>query len=60
MALNNTTFQGTLRGYAVTKSRLDAFIPEVWSGEVLRALNQKFVASQYVKVMNVQGKKGDR
>lgn len=49
-----------MRGSAVTKPRLDAFIPEVWTGEVLRALNQKFVASQYVKVMDVTAKKGDR
>ncbi|AGR48560.1 major head protein [Anabaena phage A-4L] len=60
MALNNTTYQGSMRGYAVTKSRLDSFIPEVWTGEVLRALNQNFVASQYVKTLDVTGKKGDR
>jgi hypothetical protein len=60
MAFNNTTFQGSLRGSAVNKTRLDAFIPEVWTGEVRRALDQKFVASSYVDVHNTAGKKGDR
>ncbi|MBD2200154.1 MULTISPECIES: phage capsid protein [Calothrix] len=59
---NNSTYnlQGQLRGSAVTKTRADAFIPEVWTGEVKRALDQKLVASKYVKMLPVSGKKGDR
>lgn len=60
MAFNNLTYQGEFRGSAVTKTRADAFIPEVWTGEVKRALDQKFLATQYAKVLNVVGKKGDR
>lgn len=57
---NNTNTQGSLRGAANTKMTADAFIPELWSSEVKRFLDQKMVATQYTKKIPFQGKKGDR
>lgn len=55
-----TGIQGTYRGEAVTKQKADIFIPEMWSGEVKRALDQKFIAKQFVKMKTGDFKKGDR
>lgn len=60
MAFNNSGIQGSLRGSAVTKLTADTFIPELWSSEVKRFLDQKLIATQYTKKMPFQGKKGDR
>lgn len=56
----SSTIQGSLRGAAVTKALSDAFIPELWSTEVKRALDQKFVTKDHVKSFSFVGKKGDR
>lgn len=60
MAFNNSNIQGALRGAAVTKTTADTFIPELWSSEVKRFIDQKLIATQYTKKMPFQGKKGDR
>lgn len=57
---NGYGLQATYRGAAITKQKADAFIPEVWSSEVKRAINQKLIASQFVKMHSFTGgKKGD-
>ncbi len=52
--------QGTYRGQAVTKQVADVFIPEMWSNEVRRFIDQSFVLKNYVKQIPFTGKKGDR
>ncbi len=63
-AANNTnitpTLQATYRGAAVTKQVADVFIPEMWSNEVRRFIDQSFILKGYVKQVPFTGKKGDR
>lgn len=71
MAFNNTYnanvtanspngLQATYRGSAVTKQVADVFIPEMWSNEVKRFIDQSFILKGYVKQIPFTGKKGDR
>lgn len=65
MAFNNTAnaslnLQATYRGAAVTKQVADVFIPEMWSNEVKRFIDQSFILKGYVKQIPFTGKKGDR
>lgn len=60
MAFQSGVHQGSLRGAAVTKAVADVFIPEIWSTEVKRFLDQKLILSKYMKMVPFRGKKGDR
>jgi len=51
-----TTFDGT---NAVTVSNADAFIPEIWSDEIVAAYKKNLVAANLIKKMSHRGKKGD-
>lgn len=60
MAFVAGTHQGTYKGAAVTKTTADVFIPEMWSNEVKRFLDQKLILKNYLKTVPFKGKKGDR
>jgi N4-gp56 family major capsid protein len=51
-----TTFDGA---NAVTVSNADAFIPEIWSDEIVAAYKKNLVAANLIKKMSHRGKKGD-
>jgi hypothetical protein len=51
-----TTFDGT---NAVTTTNADAFIPEIWSDEIVAAYKKNLVAANLIKKMSHRGKKGD-
>jgi len=44
----------------VTTSTAAAFIPEVWSDEVIAAYKKNLVMANLVRKMNHKGKKGDK
>jgi N4-gp56 family major capsid protein len=50
---------GTYTGSATTKANANVFIPELWSDEVKRQRDTKFVVANTVKRFNFIGKKGD-
>lgn len=54
------TVQGAYRGAAVTRTTANSFIPTIWSDEVQRARDAKFIASTYTKRLNFRGRSGDR
>ena len=51
-----TTFDGA---NAVTTTNADAFIPEIWSDEIVAAYKKNLVAANLIKKMSHRGKKGD-
>ena len=44
---------------AVTTTNADAFIPEIWSDEIVAAYKKNLVAANLIKKMSHRGKKGD-
>ena len=60
MPFQSGLYQGSFVGAANTKFTGDVFIPEVWSGEVKRFRDQKFIAAQFTKTLPFRGKRGDR
>jgi N4-gp56 family major capsid protein len=44
---------------ATTTSSADAFVPEIWSDEIIAAYKKNLVAANLIKKMNFKGKKGD-
>ena len=50
---------GSHVGSAFTPTNLDKFIPELWSSEVTRALNEKLVMKDHVKRIPGTQRKGD-
>ena len=44
---------------AVTTTNADAFIPEIWSDEIVAAYKKNLVAANVIKKMSHRGKKGD-
>jgi N4-gp56 family major capsid protein len=44
---------------ATTTTSADAFVPEIWSDEIIAAYKKNLVAANLVKKMNFKGKKGD-
>lgn len=51
---------GPYVGNALTKQRADVFIPELWTGEVKRARDQRLIASRYTKRIASLGRQGDK
>lgn len=58
MAISTAAYPGGTASI-VTSTRLDKFIPELWSDEVIAAFKKKLVMGNLVRKMPFTGKKGD-